>query len=532
MKQSIIKLIAMAIITAIMYFFFLPAINLTSPGFWTFIGFILIIYLTISLSTAFTFNGVTFAAKGKILNKPIKIAIGILTVIFLGMIVVNIFNSPLFNSKAYYNRISIKEDGNFIKDVPEVDFNSMPLLDKASSQKLGDRVMGQMSDLVSQFYVSDNYTQINYNEDIVRVTPLEYAGIIKYFTNRDKGTQGYIIVNSVTGKSDLVRLQDGMKYMPSAILFENLSRKLRFTYPTEIFGEANFEIDNTGKPYWVVSTIKYVGIGLRPEVSGAILLDPVTGDSKKYALNEIPAWVDHVFPASLVIDQIDNWGKYKNGFLNSIFGQKEVVATTSGYNYLKNGDDIFLYTGITSVVSDESNIGFILTNLRTKDTVFYSVAGAEEFSAMASAEGQVQQMNYNATFPLLINLNNKPTYFLSLKDNAGLVKMYAFIDVEDYQKVVVTDVSKGIVEAAKNYIGDAPINVNEEDLVTVDIEIKAITTAVINGTTYYYITDVNNNRYTASINVGKDVLPFVEKGTLMKISHRKVDGVKEITKVY
>jgi hypothetical protein len=179
--------------------------------------------------------------------------------------------------------------------------------------------------------------------------------------------------------------------------------------------------------------MKYVGIGLIRDVDGVVILDPITGKSNYYDVKDVPTWVDHVYDASLIIEQADDWGKYSNGFWNSIFGQKDVVATTEGYNYLAMKDDIYLYTGITSVLADESNLGFILTNLRTKETKFYSVPGAEEFSAMASAEGQVQQMKYNASFPLLINLNNKPTYLMSLKDNAGLVKMYAFVDVADYQ---------------------------------------------------------------------------------------------------
>ncbi len=531
MKQKIIKIAIMVIVVLVLYFFMLPPLNISSPAFWSFLFTILIILFSISIAGKIGFNGLTFYTKEPIMNKPVKIALTIIGIVFLGLILINIINSPLFNSKAYYERIAISEDSNFTKDVKEVDFNEVPLLDKASSEKLGDRVMGQMPDLVSQFTVSDQYTQVNYNADIVRVTPLEYADIIRYITNRKNGTEGYIIVNSVTGKSELVRLEQGMKYMPSAILFEKLERKLRFDYPTEIFGEINFEIDNSGKPFWIISTIKYVGIGLRPEVDGAIIFDPITGNSQKYDVNEVPAWVDHVYPSELIISQTNDWGKYKNGFINSILGQKDVVATTTGYNYIKLGDDIYLYTGITSVISDESNIGFILTNLRTKETKFYSVAGAEEYSAMASAEGQVQQMKYKSTFPLLINLNSKPTYLVSLKDNAGLVKMYGFIDVEDYQKVVVTDVLEGIEKAARNYLGDSEINIAQENLVIEDIEIQSITSAVIDGVTKYFITDVNGNRYKASIKINEDKLPYATKGTILNVSYRKGEGVIEIIKV-
>jgi hypothetical protein len=351
----------------------------------------------------------------------------IVTCIVMGVfgliIVTNIICSPLFNSKSWAKRITILEDTNFTDDIKEVDFDKVPLLDKDSSQKLGDRVMGQMSELVSQYYVSDLYTQINYNNDIVRVTPIEYNGFIKWLNNKKHGVLGYIKVNSVNGTSELVKLSKGMKYMPSAYFFKDLDRALRFKYPTLIFGNYSFEIDNDGNPYWVVPTIKYTGVGLKEEINGIVLMNPVTGETIRYKVEEVPKWIDQVYSASLIIEQIDDWGMYKKGFINSVFSQNGVVQTTDGYNYLVMDDDVYMYTGITSVSTDESNIGFVLTNLRTKETNFYQVPGAEEYSAMASAEGQVQQMKYVSSFPLLINLNNRPTYLLSLKDNAGLVKM-------------------------------------------------------------------------------------------------------------
>ena len=363
--------------------------------------------------------------------------------------VVNFILSPVFNAKSWSRRIVIDQTHEFNDDIALVNYQSLPLLDKDSSRKLGDRVMGQMPELVSQFYVSDLYTQINYNADIVRVTPLEYNGFIKYLNNRKNGVKGYITVNSVTGDADLVKLDKGMQYMPSAYFFDNLDRHLRFKYPTVIFDDEKFEIDNDGNPYWVVPTVRYSGVGIKKEITGVILVNAIDGSSQKYDVGSIPTWVDQVYSAELIIEQVDNWGLYKNGFINSLFTQNGVVQTTEGYNYTVMNDDVYLYTGITSVLADESNIGFIMTNLRTKETRFYQVPGAEEYSAMASAEGQVQQMKYEASFPLLINLNGRPTYLMSLKDAAGLVKMYAFVDVGDYQKVVVSDSSLGI-EAAKH----------------------------------------------------------------------------------
>jgi hypothetical protein len=445
------------------------------------------------------------------------------------IVIINFINSPLFMAGAYAKRIAIDESSTFTEDIKPVNFNALPLLDKESSQKLGDRVMGQMPELVSQFNVSNLYTQINYNNEIVRVTPLEYANAIKFLTNYKTGVKGYIMVNSVTGESTLKKLDKGMKYMPSALFFTNLDRYLRFKFPFKIFGEESFEIDNEGNPYWVVPTIKYAGIELREDVSGVIILNAITGETKYYSVSEVPTWVDHVYNADLVVEQVNDWGLYRGGFFNSVFSQKNVVKTTEGYNYIAMNDDVYLYTGITSTSDDESNVGFILTNMRTKETNYYAVPGAEEYSAMGSAEGQVQQMNYVATFPLLINLNNRPTYLISLKDNAGLVKMYAFVDVTDYQRVVATDASKGIEEAARNYLGSDVIN--NAELLTKEITVSSVKDIMIDGTTYFYLTDTNNKKYRVSIKVAPNQLPFITISNNLEISYKEEKEVTEVLKI-
>lgn len=526
MKKNIVKIIVFVVIALLLYYFLLPPINLTAPEFWSFLFVLGIFYFVInSLSKATNFKLEKMIYKRPLdRSKPTLIILGVIALIAGTILIVNLVQSPLINSKAYYNRINVA-DSEFITDVKPVDFDKLALLDKDSSSKLGDRVMGEMTDLVSQFYVSDLYTQINYKDQIVRVTPLEYDGIIKYFTNRKNGAEGYITVDSSTGEANLVRLEKGMKYMPSAYFFENLSRKLRLSYPSTIFGEYSFEINEEGQPYWIVETIKYKGIGLRREVSGVIIFDPITGKSEKYNVNEVPTWVDHVYSADLIIEQLNDWGKYKNGFLNSLFGQKNVVKTTDGYNYLAMNDDVYLYTGITSVASDEANVGVVLTNMRTKETKFYNVSGATEISAMASAEGQVQQMKYKSTFPLLVNLNNKPTYLMSLKDNAGLVKMYAFVDYTNYQKVSVTDVSLGIEQAAANYLVGSTSGEMKEGTIT----INGIQTAVLDGTTYYYLNS-NNKVYRASIKVNEKILLFLKVNDQIKVSYSEGE-INEIAKI-
>lgn len=527
MKKNLIKLFITIIIGGVIYYFLLPPLNLSSPLFWGYaLGLIFLFLMMISLHLD---EKQLFVKTNTISSKKINIMWSGYCILFMIPFLLLLIGSPIFNSKKYANRIEVT-DASFKEDVETVDFSSLPLLDKDSSMKLGDRVMGGMTELVSQFAVSELYTQINYNDDIVRVTPLEYASIIKFFTNHKEGVKGYITVNSVTGKANLVKLEKGMQYMPSSVFNKDLYRHLRFQYPAKIFGNASFEIDNDGKPYWIVPTFKYTFIGLRKEVEGAVILDPVTGDSHFYKVKDVPTWVDHIYPADLIMEQMDNHGTYQNGFINSIIGQKGVVITTDGYNYVASKDDIYLYTGITSVTNDESILGFIMTNLRTKETKFYSVSGAKEESAMASAEGKVQQMNYISTFPLLINLNDKPTYFLSLKDNAGLVKMYGFVDVEDYQNVVVTDASSGIEEAVSNYLKGKTLDSSQ--LIEKEITISSIQNAVLDGLTYYYIMDTDGNRYKVSLKVGDHILPFIKEGETISISYAEKENILEIAKIH
>ena len=522
-KRLIISILVTLLSAFVLFYVFLPPINIHSSSFWMFVIVLLLIFGVINFGTGiFSIKNKEFNFKNKRNYYPFIAPI----IIVILMMIVHLINTPFFMAKKYANRITV-ENASFTEEIEEVDFNTLAIVDKNSSRKLGDRVMGGMGELVSQFEVSDLYTQINYNDEIVRVTPLDYSNVIKYFTNRGDGIPGYVLVNSVTGEAKLVKLLKGMKYSPNALFFENVERKLRFKYPFDIFGELNFEIDNEGTPYWIMSTVSYSGIEQREDIDGVIILNAITGESKKYKVQDVPTWIDHVYSPNLVIEQVDDWGRYVNGFWNTIFGQKGMKETTDGYNYIAMNNDIYLYTGITSIVADESNLGFILTNLRTKETKFFDCPGAEEYSAMDSAKGQVQQMNYEASFPILINLSGRPTYVVSLKDDAELVKMYAFVDVADYQKVVVTDAAGGIQNAAYNYINNNGIVIKGKEL---EITISEIKNVIIDGNTYYYIVDKDGERYRVNIKVNSNKLPFVKSGDKLTISYNE-KGIKEIINV-
>ncbi len=486
--RIIINLAITAVIGFIVFYATLPALNIQSKEFYGFAIMLCIVYMVCALFSGRDKTEVYTSKWGiKEFFARFKIPSIIIAVLIAVMVIGGISSAELIRARAYRSLITVTE-GDFTSDVKEISFNKIPYLDKDSAERLGDRKLGELSDMVSQFEVSDDYAQINYKDKPVRVTPLEYGDVIKWFTNRKNGIPAYIVIDMTTQAVDFVRLNDGIKYSESELFGRNIYRHIRFNYPTFIFGEPVFELSEDGTPYWVCPKIEMkVGLFGGEDVHGAVLVNAITGESE-YAEN-VPTWVDRVYSADLIVKQYDYYGRFRNGYLNSVFGQKDVTVTTSGYNYIALNDDVYMYTGITSVGGDQSNIGFILSNQRTKETKYYPCAGAAEQSAQSSAEGVVQHLGYKSTFPLLLNVSNQPTYFMSLKDNAKLVKMYALVNVSQYQIVATGTTVAECEKAYKKLMQQNNIQTDTENTAetTVTSPVTDIRSAVINGNTYYYI---------------------------------------------
>lgn len=502
--KNILINLSVTIVAGFIYFYIkLPPINLHSAAFYSFFLFVSVVYCATAVITSGIYrqaeNGKTF---WKLLKGSCIVPLIVIAAVFVVYVVGGLLSSVIIRSGAYAKLMTV-ETGDFTQDIEEISFDQIPMLDRDSAEKLGDRKLGELADMVSQFEVADNYTQINYRGRPVRVTPLRYGDVFKWLNNRSAGLPAYLIIDMVTQEVDVVRLSEGMHYTTAEHFSRNLYRHLRFQYPTFIFDEPTFEIDEEGTPYWVCSrVVKRIGLFGGTDIQGAVLVNAINGESQYYT--DIPTWVDGVYSADIIMEQYDYYGTYQGGFINSLFGQKNVTVTTAGYNYIAANDDVYVYTGVTSAGSDESNIGFILTNQRTKQTTFYSIAGAEEFSAMNSAEGVVQHLNYTSTFPLLLNISNQPTYFMALKDYAGLVKMYAMVNVQQYQ-IVATGTS--VEECQANYyklLRQNKLDTGEEPVLPADEEtvvgtVVALRSAVIDGTTMYYVTlDGGNTVYSIS----------------------------------
>lgn len=504
------------LLAAVLYWFLLPPLNLHSWDFWIYLA---IIYFYASLTL------------GPILKKT-KAFFKTGLIVALVLLVLSLSSSEFFRARSY-SKILTMEKGDFEKEIHEIAPEKIPTIDRDTASRLGSRKMGEVLDLVSQFNIDEAYTQINAKNEPVRVTPLTYNGPLKWLTNFSQGIPYYLKVNMINGEASLTKPRQAIRYSHSDLFLRDIRRKIRFSHLDKILGDINFEVDDNGDPYWISPTYKNrISWFGAMDVNGAIITNAMTGESTYYPLEKIPQWVDRVFSSSDILKQISWNGKYKSGFLNSIFTQKGVLQATEGYNYIALNDDVYLYTGITSVAQDASNVGFVMVNLRTKDTKFYTVSSAEEFSAMESAEGEVQEKGYKSTFPLLLNIDNKPTYFVSLKDQAGLIKMYAFVDAKNYQNV---SIGNTVQNAYKAHMGEQVIQADKE----IDLEntkkaegrIASIYPVVIDGNSHYIFTlEAKEDIYMANIKLSNR-LPFFKSGDPISFTFYENKGKNEVLEI-
>ena len=490
-KRNAGIILGVLILIGIYYYISLPAINIHASGFWVLVLVLLGVLLAeVLVKTAVEPGkkvgfGVLAKAKEK---KSVKLVLGLFAAVLLVYLIGAVLSSPIVNARKYQKLLE-PENRDFIEDIKEVNYNQIPLLDKDSAELLGNRKMGSMVDMVSQFEVSSIYSQINVNGRPVRVTPLVYASPIKWLTNQKQGIPAYITIDMATQNTELVKLSPGIRYSQSEYFNRNIYRYLRFRYPTYIFDQLSFEIDDEGTPYWICPVKEFtIGLFGGQTIGKVVLCNAVTGECTSMPVEDCPTWVDRVYPADLLIELYDYHGTLVNGFFNSILGQKGCLKTTEGYNYLALDDDVWVYTGVTSVSGDRSNVGFVLINQRTRETRYYEVAGAEEYSAMESAEGQVQNLGYRATFPLLLNIADEPTYFIALKDNAGLVKKYAMVNIQKYQNVAIGDT---VASCEQTYIKmlktGGGSSSTPQDIQKIQGVIKKIAQGVIEGNTHFYL---------------------------------------------
>ena len=548
--KIILSILCMLVFAVAAFYVMLPAINFKSYDFYIYIGLVAASYIV--------FNGIFT----NVMNKPEYIPYvkkrAIVPGIIIGLLIVAVgigylASSEFFRASSYSQIIDVRTDSNFSEEIEEQNaesFSAIPKLDEEAAAQLATRALGVLEEkgYVSQFTVYPEYTQINYKETPVRVAPLQYANIIKWFTNTKNGFPGYVVIDMANESTEFVETAESIRYSPAEHFNKLLKRHLRFEYPTFMFADATFEIDDEGNPYWICARLdKTIGLFGGTDVIGAVVVkaDSATGESAYYTIDEIKnsaelQWLDRIYDSDLIVQQYNFYGKYQNGFWNSILGQRDVITTTANYNYIAKDDDVWMYTGVTSVTSDQSITGFVLVNQRTKEAIYYRVTGGTEYSAQQAAEGRVKDLGYDATFPLLLNIGGEPTYFLSLKDDSNIVQQYALINVAQYNNnkmgATGTDLSKclasyvsalkesgikvdidpdAVVDPSVNNSSDEPA----KDVLTASGTIADIRTAVISGNSYYYI-KLDSNAAYFSIAASKDeTVVILNKGDSVTVTY-------------
>lgn len=500
-RALIIMAIVIVIVALLAYWWFHPPISINSTDTWMFVGiFVLLPVFLVFWTRSQSYKkgtGKLEHNEGKAKRFKYLSYLPILVVV-IGLAGMLVSQSFFPGNAEKYATVLTTDDHEFAEDMKEVDYSEIPIIDHNSAMLLGDRAMGEIPDYVSQFEISSLYSQINYQGTPTRVSPLGYADIIKWFNNREAGIPAYARVDMTTQKTEIVRLGDSpIRYSQSEPLVRNIDRHVQLSYPFYIFDEKSFEIDEEGHPWWICPVRTYtIGLFGGQTVERVIMCDATTGETQDLAIEDIPQWVDRAYPADLLIQQYNWSGAYQDGWLNSWLGQQGVVQTTKGtntqqgYNYIAKDDDVWVYTGVTSATADSSIVGFVLVNQRTHESHFYQVSGATEESAMSSAQGQVQHLGYQATFPILINVGGQPTYFMALKDAAGLVKQFAMLDIQRYQNVSTAET---VAETQKSYEQLLVTNgiVTSGELQEVGNSasgvIASMAQAVIDGNSHFYL---------------------------------------------
>lgn len=523
MKKLIIASAATLVYIIGFWYLATPALNFSSGGLWFLILSAQLIFLMLY---AIMFTADTYAeadkSRGSHRKSPrrkdttLTVSSGLFVFSLIIVIILGISGADMFNASTYVGVVESRvKSSSFLNDVKEeTQITDIALMDTASAEIIGNRQMGSLSSLVSQFKTSD-YSTITVNGQPVKVSALAYVDFFRYNSNKNSGIPGYIKVNPVTQKADYIAFKKPLKYVPSAYFGYDLKRHIHSQYPGSIVTEFFFELDEEQNPYYVCPYYVYkAGVFGAKDVGGAIIVDPVTGSMRKYALADVPEWVDRVYDGDLLTEQYNWYGTLKNGFWNSVFSKKGCVVTTDNYGYKSFDDDTWVFTGVTSVTSDESNVGFVLMNSRTGMIHYYDIYGAEEYSAMSAAEGQVQNLQYKASFPSVININNEPVYIMVLKDSGGLTKMYALVGLKDYSIVATGETQQEAMAAYKKKIGLSDTGASASKTAkTVTVKIEKIQYAEVDGNTYAYLIaggkayklSVRDNEKVVLCNVGDTV---------------------------
>ena len=520
--RKIFPIAIILIITAFYFYITLPVLN------YGFVG-VTALLLIIAAILFFSFSKFTISSDGKS-YKPITVFWKIPTLL-VGMSIVYSFvlpfftTHPVFRNQDFRNLIGNVANGEKLTNhIAPISMNEIRVVDESLAHLLGEKILGSQPALGSQAQLQEFFIQ-KVNGKLYWISPLEHSGFFKWLNNK-QGTTGYVMV-SATNERDVKLVQEVngkplfLKYQREAYFGSNLHRYLYFNgYNTVGLTDFSFEIDDDGMPYWVVTKYaKKVGFSGN-DATGVVVVNAQNGVIKEYNIKNTPLWVDRIQPISFIKNQLNDWGEYVKGYWNFSNENKLQITEDLTLVYGKNNKS-YWYTGITSVGKDESAVGFVLVDTRTKETTFYKQSGATEFAAQSSAQGKVQEKGFAASLPIPYNINNIPTYVMTLKDNGGLVKMYAMVSISDYTIVGTGNTMREALTAYKTAFNSSGNKINSSEKSAkkvVESVVVRIQNDVKNGNSFYYFTVKDYpNIFVGSSQISNQ-LPITAVGDKVKIS--------------
>lgn len=512
-KFSWMLLIGTILAMAISSYFSLTPLAKTSLSIWP-LGF-----FTFLLTVALT--GIITAYKSSKVYTNFLIIWT--TIVILGFLISFITTTPIFNAKDYRDLLPKPTQKEFTEEIDPFDISKAPTVTESTAARIADKQFGNYPGNLGSRAQLGALTIQNINGDLYWVAPIEHKNFFSWFNNKNEGTP-FVIVNANNKETKII---DGkMKYQPNSFFNQDLARKLYFNNPTKLYTDFTFEVDDNLKPYYTATIYKNtIGLGGEKTV-GVAIVDAQTGEVKEYTVKNTPKWVDRIQPIDFVNKNINYSGEYIRGF--SPFNDNGKLKATEGTGMVYNNGKCYYYTGITGIGKDNSSLGFYLVDTRTMETLYFKLSGATELAAVQSAEGKVQNLGYTGSFPILMKVENTPTYFVPLQDKNYLTKTYAMVNVEDYTLIGIGDTAD---EARNNYIktlsGKNVLSNSSGVKKELSGKVLRVDSFDQDGNTYYSMILDNYNKIINIPISQSPKLPLTKEGDIVKITY--IESTLDVT---
>jgi len=346
--------------------------------------------------------------------------------------------APMIHSKAYHSLLEVIEEEEFVAEEVLFDQSQARFVDQSLSARSANEILGQVRGMGSRYKIDTMRIQ-NVDGELQWLAPFVHSSFFKWMD--DNTSPGYVSV-SINDYSDAEMFIDdkNINYGEEGFYFSSyLPRHLYANgYASTLLDDYTMEVDNNGKPYWVVSILERK-VGFSGKIATGILtIDARTGDIEEHTIEDAPEWVDRIQPEGIVEELITDWGKYADGWWNGTIVGNEVIEATPGSSivFTKDGSSSW-YTGMqsNSASNKESTMGFMLVDSRTGKATFYQRTGITETVAKTAIEGRVQDLGYYASNPIPYNINGKTTFLAILKDNNGNMQGVGLVAYDDRSKV-------------------------------------------------------------------------------------------------